>query len=294
MKNETTIYILDTNETSREIFKNYIEDFNLNCEIKLYQDYKEALENIKKQENNLIVFADISEISNSQYEIVEKIKLFTSKIIITSTDYSTDTIIKAMRAGAKDFLPKPVLKSDLERIVKALLCQTEDDTDLASKIITIYSNKGGIGKTTIATNLAIELAKSTSNKVALIDLNLQLGDVSTFLNLNPKFDVAYFIQNLLDKKEDALLNAFEKDSDTNLYILSDPNYIEQSEALSTLQISALFKVLRKVFSYIIIDISSNIDPITLKILDETRVLDLILPELTSSRVSRAASSPNIS
>ena len=97
MKNETTIYILDTNETSREIFKNYIEDFNLNCEIKLYQDYKEALENIKKQENNLIVFADISEISNSQYEIVEKIKLFTSKIIITSTDYSTDTIIKAMR-----------------------------------------------------------------------------------------------------------------------------------------------------------------------------------------------------
>lgn len=269
MENKTTIYILDTNETSREIFKNYIEDFNLNCEIKLYQDYKEALENIKKQENSFIVFADISDISNKQYEVIEELKLFTSKIIITSTDYSTDTIIKAMRAGAKDFLPKPVLKSDLERIIKTLLYQTEPETNLASKIITIYSNKGGIGKTTIATNLAIELAKSTSNKVALIDLNLQLGDVSTFLNLNPKFDVAYFIQNLLNKKEDILLNAFEKDSDTNLYVLSDPNYIEQSEALSTIQIGELFKVLRKIFSYIIIDISSNIDPITLKILDET-------------------------
>ena len=52
-----------------------------------------------------------------------------------------------------------------------------------SKIITVYSNKGGIGKTTIAVNLAAELAKVTKDKVALVDLNLQLGDISTFLNL---------------------------------------------------------------------------------------------------------------
>ena len=73
------------------------------------------------------------------------------------------------------------------------------DEESASKIITIYSNKGGIGKTTIATNLAIELAKYTKDKVALIDLNLQLGDISTFLNLNPTFDVAYVIKNLINK-----------------------------------------------------------------------------------------------
>ena len=136
-----------------------------------------------------------------------------------------------------------------------------------AKIITIFSNKGGIGKTTIATNLAIELTKTTHDKVALVDLNLQLGDISTFLNLNPTFDVNYVIKNLLDKKEETFLNAFEKYKDTNLYILSDPVYFEHAEAISPHHLAMLLTKLKQVFPYIIVDLSSNIDPNTLKILD---------------------------
>ena len=150
-----------------------------------------------------------------------------------------------------------------------LLKQTNEIEDSISKIITIYSNKGGIGKTTIAVNLASELAKITGDKVALIDLNLQLGDISTFLNLNPVFDVGYMIQNIINKNEDNILNAFEKYKNTNLYILSDPNYIEQSESITPQQIGNMFNALRKVFSYIIVDMSSNIDANSLKILDSS-------------------------
>ena len=130
-----------------------------------------------------------------------------------------------------------------------------------SKIITVYSNKGGIGKTTIAVNLAAELAKVTKDKVALVDLNLQLGDISTFLNLNPPFDVNYVIRRLIDKEE--------KYKDLSLYVLSDPSYIEQSESITTQQITTLFSALKKVFPYIVVDMSSNIDPISLKILDSS-------------------------
>ena len=105
--------------------------------------------------------------------------------------------------------------------------------------------------------------------VALIDLNLQLGDISTFLNLSPTFDVAYFINNLAEKKEEVFLKSFEKYEDTELYILSDPKYIEQSEAITPYQIDNLFTALRKVFPYIFIDMSSNIDPVSLKILDKS-------------------------
>ena len=136
-------------------------------------------------------------------------------------------------------------------------------------MITIYSNKGGIGKTTIATNLAVELAKTTRDKVALVDLNLQLGDVSTFLNINPSFDVAYVLKNLTDKKEDSLINAFERIQNIPLYVLSDPSYIEQSEAISPEQIEKLFQVLKRMFSYVVIDMSSNIEPTSLKILDKS-------------------------
>jgi DNA repair exonuclease SbcCD ATPase subunit len=109
-----------------------------------------------------------------------------------------------MRWGACEFLPKPIIKEDLKRSLTMMLKQNPPQEESTSKIITIYSNKGGIGKTTIASNLAIELTKTTGDKVALVDLNLQLGDISTFLNLNPAFDVAYVIRNLVEKREDCL------------------------------------------------------------------------------------------
>ena len=273
MKKEFSVFILDTNKNSREILKSYLEEFDSNFEIKTYADYKKALEEIKNSEFPPIVFADIDEKDTKIDTLVDSIKLFTSQIVITSISYSTNTIVKAMRLGAKEFLPKPIIKEDLKRIWEMIRIKDTDCEEVNSKIITIYSNKGGIGKTTIATNLAIELAKATRDKVALIDLNLQLGDISTFLNLNPAFDVSYVINNLTSKREDTMMQAFEKYHNTSLYILSDPAYIEQAESIQPYQIDELFRALRKVFAYIVIDMSSNIDSNSLKILDKS---DLIL------------------
>lgn len=267
MENISSIIVLDHKKNSREIMKSYLEEFGFEDKIKLFDNYTEGLTEIKSGEGNIIVFIDITDCTDKTFSAIEEIKLFTSKIVITSADYSTNSIVKAMRLGAKEFLPKPVIKEDLQRIVSIFLQHEDEEDESASKIITVYSNKGGIGKTTIAVNLAAELAKTTKDKVALIDLNLQLGDISTFLNLNPAFDVSYVIKNLIEKKEDTLLKAFEKYKQTTMFVLSDPNYIEQSESITPQQITNLFQALKRVFPYIIVDMSSNIDPNSLKILD---------------------------
>lgn len=267
MQNCPSIIVLDKNDNSREILKSYLTEFGFSDNMQFFSDYKEGLEELKKLDGNAIVIMDVSEKHKDVHETAESLKLYTSKIIITSTNYSTDTIIKALRTGAKEFLPKPVLKDDLQRVIMRLAALNAEDTGSESKIITVYSNKGGIGKTTIAINLASELAKVTKDKVALIDLNLQLGDVSTFLNLNPAFDVNYVIHKLVDKDETTLLKAFEKYKNTSMYVLADPSYIEQSESITPQQITTLFNALKKVFPYIVVDMSSAIDPNTLKILD---------------------------
>lgn len=273
MENCSSIIVLDKNSNSIEIIKSYLNELGLNLQVEYFEDYKQGLDKIKSLDTPPIVIADISEKTSILQEHLDDMKLFTTKIVITSTDYSTDTIVRAMRLGAREFLPKPIIKDDLKRVLILLMQQESEVEDSASRIITVYSNKGGIGKTTIAANLAAELAKTTRDKVALVDLNLQLGDISTFLNLNPPFDVNYVLKNLLDKKEDTLLKAFEKYKQTSLYVLSDPSYIEQSESITPQQIENLFKALKKVFPYIVVDMSSNIDPNSLKILD---LSDLIL------------------
>lgn len=264
----STVFVLDKNENSREIIKSFIENLDFVNEVKLYDDFTRGYEDIKQSENPIVIL-DISEDFAGLDEIAEKLKLVTSKIIITSVNYSTNTIIKALRLGAKEFLPKPVLREDLVRVLSMLASISPENEVSQSKIITVYSNKGGIGKTTIAVNLAAELAKVTKDKVALVDLNLQLGDISTFLNLNPPFDVNYVIRRLIDKEENILIKGFEKYKDLSLYVLSDPSYIEQSESITTQQITTLFSALKKVFPYIVVDMSSSIDSISLKILDSS-------------------------
>lgn len=268
MQNNPSVLVLDKNENSREVIRGYIQEAGFVSDVLLFDDYNKGYEKLKEIGGNCIVIMDISsEEDNSLEEAAEKIKLHTSRLVITSSDYSTNTIIKALRAGAKEFLPKPVLRDDLIRVLSVLSSINPDNESQQSKIITLYSNKGGIGKTTIAINLAAELAKVTKTKVALIDLNLQLGDISTFLNLNPAFDVNYVIKNMLDKDEDIFIKAFEKYKDTSLYVLSDPSYIEQSESITPQQITELFRALKKVFPYIVVDMSANIDANSLKILD---------------------------
>lgn len=268
MQNRSALFVLDKNEHSCEIIRSFTENLDFISEVKLYSDYQKAYEDLKQAENPIVIM-DITDEVPELGSIVDNIKLITSKIIITSLDYSTNTIIKALRLGAKEFLPKPVLKEDLIRILTMFASVSDDEDNSQSKIITVYSNKGGIGKTTIAINLAMELARVTKDKVALIDLNFQLGDISTFLNLNPPFDVNYVIQRLIDKDDEIFIKGFEKYKDNSLYILSDSSYIEQAGSITTQQISDLFRRLKKVFSYIVIDMSSGIDPVSLKILDES-------------------------
>lgn len=268
MENLSSVFILDKNEQSRNITKSFIEGLEFIENIEVFDNYKQGYEAIKNSQNPIVIM-DISEEFAELNEIADNIKLCTSKIIITSLDYSTNTIIKALRLGAKEFLPKPILKDDLIRVLTMLNSVSAENDSSQSKIISVYSNKGGIGKTTIAVNLAAELARVTKDKVALIDLNLQLGDISTFLNLNPPFDVNYVMRKLVDKSEDILIKGFEKYKDTSLYILADPSYIEQSESITPAMVTTLFAALKKVFSYIVIDMSSSIDPISLKILDSS-------------------------
>lgn len=268
MENLSSVFILDKNEQSRNITKSFIEGLEFIENIEVFDNYKQGYEAIKNSQNPIVIM-DISEEFAELNEIADNIKLCTSKIIITSLDYSTNTIIKALRWGAKEFLPKPILKDDLIRVLTMLNSVSAENDSSQSKIISVYSNKGGIGKTTIAVNLAAELARVTKDKVALIDLNLQLGDISTFLNLNPPFDVNYVMRKLVDKSEDILIKGFEKYKDTSLYILADPSYIEQSESITPAMVTTLFAALKKIFSYIVIDMSSSIDPISLKILDSS-------------------------
>lgn len=186
---------------------------------------------------------------------------------------STENVIKSIRAGACDFLQKPVIKEQFFNALERIKSKKEGLIPNSSKVISVFSNKGGIGKTSLATNLAVELAEITKEKVALIDLNLQLGDVTTFLDLSPSVDISYFVENVDKLDETFLLSMLEQYEYSELYVLSQPSSFYKSKDITVEQINKLIEVFRKTFSYIIVDTSSIFDEKTFTILD---LSDLIL------------------
>ncbi len=276
MTNQITTVIIDTQTQSTDVLKLFLKELDYVQILDSFVDIVEGYNYILENRPNLVVI-DISNKTELALDIINKISINhkTCKIIVTSSNYSTELIIKAMRAGAREFLPKPLIKEDLVGAFEKLKEQIAGliPENNRCRVITVFSNKGGIGKTALSTNLALEIANITKEKVALIDLNLQLGDITTFLDINPAFDISYVIQNLSRIDETFLLSTLEKYKDTSLYVLADPPYLEQAEDITAEQISTLFSVLRQTFSYIVVDTGASFDGKTITALDNS---DLIL------------------
>lgn len=278
MTNQIPTVIIDTEAQSIDILKSYLDELDY---IQISGEFCDIITgyNAVLETRPSIVVIDISVKTDLALDIVNKISTNHKmcKIIVTSTNYSTDILIKAMRAGAREFLQKPFIQNDIVSSFNKLKEQVTGagSEDRKCRVITTFSNKGGIGKTAIATNLALELANMTKEKVALIDLNLQLGDITTFLDINPSFDISYVIQNLSRIDETFLLSTLEKYKDTSLYILADPPYLEQAEDITAEQIGTLFEVLKQAFSYIVVDTSANFDGKTITALDQSDLILLI-------------------
>lgn len=278
MTNKTQTVIIDTQQQSIELLRLYLEELDYIEIVGEFTDITSGYNAVLEGRPDVVII-DISKKTDVAFDVIRKISanLEQCKIIVTSSNYSTDTVVKVMREGTREFLPKPIIKENLINSLNNLARQgaRADEQNQKCRIISTFSNKGGIGKTSIAANLALELANITKEKVALIDLNLQLGDITTFLGINPSFDISYVVKNLSRIDETFLLSTLEKYKDTSLYVLADPPYLEQSKDISPEQIGTLLDTLKQTFSYIVVDTSADFSEKTVTALDRSDLILLI-------------------
>lgn len=289
MDNNLNVLLIDRDENSRSVIKAYlteIEGVGIAAE---FSDFEEGFK-LAGNSGRCIVVVDVSENLDRISSAIKELKTLNSEafVVALSNRASADVIIKALRSGAKEFIAKPVIKTEFVEIFKSIIkdINSEENKDTC-KIISTFSNKGGIGKTSIAVNLAVELAQMSKEKVALIDLNLQLGDVATFLDMTPPFAMDYIADNINNLDEDELLKAMTRYKNTSLYVIADPLNIDKSKDITAEQIKNILTALKKTFSYIVIDIGTNIDSKTITALDFSDLVLLIaivnLPAIRSTQ-----------
>lgn len=283
-----TVILSDEFSTS-EVIKLFAGEFD-NLEVCQENDYSEAFKKIANYQGKSILFADLSTYKQQKLELILKVtkECKSCKVLALSDNPSVDLIIEIMRAGAKEFVPIPIIKSEFFESVNKLLSEFNETKKTNNcKIISVFSNKGGIGKTSLATNLALELSKITKENIALIDLNFQMGDITTFLDLKPSFNISYMLENLDKINETFLLSTLERYKKTSLYVLADPPYFKQADNIQPRQITKLFNTLKETFSYIIVDAEASFEGKNIAALDNSDLVLLVsvanLPALRNTQ-----------
>lgn len=212
-------------------------------------------------------------------------------VIIMSVQGETEYVRKAMTAGARDYLCKPFDIDELsETIIKAWSLESRrrekaaelsSDEVLKSRVITVFSTKGGVGKTTIAANLAVSLARKTKKKVALVDLDLQFGDIAIMLNVSVKNTICDIVKEIaqLDK---TLMEEYMVTHFSGVKVLPAPVKPEYAEYITGSHVEKIINTLRESFNYIIIDTAAGFHESVLTALDMSdRILVISTLDLPS-------------
>lgn len=225
-----------------------------------------------------------------------------SAIVIMSVQGEQAYLRRAMMAGARDYIVKPFSGDELagtiakvfeieqrkrEAFGESITVTHKKVKPRESRIISFFSTKGGVGKTTLATNLGVQLASSGKWRVLLIDLNLQFGDVALFLNLVPKRTIA-------DLAQSGSLNFSEIQSyllthSSGMQVLAAPTRPEYAELVSVEHIEQILAEVKPHFDFIICDNVSRFDDISLASLDKAEqiwlVVSMDLPSIKNTKLS---------
>lgn len=216
-------------------------------------------------------------VGESAFELASRLRA-ESRVATVLVAASPDTTLmrQAMRAGIADVLPidapKPeMVETIMGAIDRSLAEQGVPDGESAAtggKVITVFSTKGGVGKTILATNMATSLAKFHRKSVALVDLDLQFGDVGIMMGLPPTHTIYDAVQ-AFERLDVAMIQGYLVEHSSGVKALLAPIHPEDAEIVTANRVLSILRLLRTVFDFVVVDTAPAFDDVSLAVLDSS-------------------------
>ncbi len=275
LREEIDVLIVDGDDRSRAGIKSNLAGIPTAAVVGEASEIQAGLKLVKQLKPALVIM-QLHPVDEA-LSATEKIKTEhpQTTVYLTGSDPDAQVILQAMRAGASELLARPVTSSDLGTAMKKLSTKMQQELSAArqaGKVVTIFSNKGGVGTTTIATNLALSLARETGEQVVIADLDLQLGDVTVFLNMKPRYTIVDVVSRGPGLDPGSVHSALAR-HESGVYVLGEPARPEDADTIEPDQIGQVLNHLRQMFPYVVVDTTHTFEDRTIEVLD---ISDLIL------------------
>src|SRR5688572_2363809 len=213
-------------------------------------------------------------------------------ILATGPGLPADVVIRLIRAGAVEFLSRPLERADIQAALDKLarFHRGSAPQRRLGRMTSVFSTKGGLGVTTVATNLAVALAARGSQNVLLLDLDSRQSDIATFLNLRATYSVLDAFENVGRMDESFLRGLLVKHS-SGLWVLPGPQRMERIQ-FGAEPVRIGLEIMRSHFDHIILDLRHELDPGTVTALEMSETILLLtsleVPAIRSSMAGVAA------
>jgi pilus assembly protein CpaE len=212
--------------------------------------------------------------------------------VLVRDDLTTDVLTAAMQAGARDVIPSGSPDAVSAAVTRAyqlfLALRGPGGASHTGKVITVWSPKGGVGKTTMSVNLGLALTEGGARRVCLVDLDLAFGDVAITMQLFPTHSIEHAIgsEGSIDAE---LLNGLLTRHQDSMMILAAPSHPDVRDRVSPTLVSHVLRTLKASFDFVVVDTAPAFDEQTLTALDETDemviVATLDVPTLKNVKVA---------
>jgi pilus assembly protein CpaE len=253
----------------------------------------EALDRVDAVQPDLIILDVIMPDLNG-YEVCRRLRRKPTTthrpIMMLTANDTLEERISGFEAGADDYMSKPFEAAELQAHVKALLRRftpaeaAAETPSRNGRVIGVFSLRGGVGVSTIATNLAVGLAQIWGEPTALVDLALTSGQSALMLNLPLRNSWADLANAQAHEIDAAMLEAVLLSHPSKTRVLAPPPRPEQSELITSAKVAHVIALLKARYEYVVLDLPHDFSETTLAGLDKAdQILGVLAPELASIR-----------
>jgi pilus assembly protein CpaE len=271
-------------------------------------DGREGLEAAHRLQPD-IVLTDVNMPVMDGIELTETLasELPTSPVIIMSVQGERDYLRRAMQAGAREFLIKPFSHDELVAAIRRVyqleqkkgtfLAKTNPAqpdvvvgprTGAPGEVILVFSGKGGVGKTLIATNLAVALSEQTGGRIALVDLDLQFGDIGVMFNLDHSRSITELVDGSSGIDDESLREVLAL-GPAGVRVLLAPISPELADLVTAEHVRAIIAELRRAFDFVVVDSSSHLTEFNLEVIELAQrvivVTALTIPAIKDAKLT---------
>jgi pilus assembly protein CpaE len=260
MNNVLRLAIVDPRDTTRDALKTMLlgmDQIWLEAECSRYEFFADVI----GQTHPDIGLVALDSDPEKAISLVAKLNETSPEchVLVVSSSTDGNLILRAIRAGAKEFLSQPVRIDDLlaalARINERRFGKGKAKLS-GSSVVAVAGATGGVGTTSLAVNLACCLAKDETRSVALVDLDLCLGDADVFLDSIPDYTLVDVAQNVTRLDITLLRRSLTKHS-SGLYLLPRPVQIDEVNLITPEDLQRVIGLLKATFSNLVIDLSKG-------------------------------------